>query len=982
MAEFEDPTSYTIRLLLVEHDDTGWHPGRLIQTTEATFTGNYSSSPTLSATISRVLEPDLGKYEVVDVEVFVGTEWLRPLNNRFVLVRHQGDGASTELMWTYSGIGYNEFVLQRGRIMPTFGPMDQNGQRTWQNQKAGQLLAVLLDEGHARSWGARLERGFDLTVDSAGNAFDHTFKERKYEHGTPYLQVIEGLVADGIIEYASDYSSYVGHNQLNVYNVGTGADLADPSAATKVNLGEAPLEGNPQQGSIEEVFTRMTAQGEGLLRRTKEDFVGSGFEKFGQLEGWLEAGGVDSVSEADKLALAALVDSATAREQDSYTYIVNDAPEHLWPYRVFNLGDWVQVPGPSGPAKARVTQIVLVLKEDGRIQATVNVGALFSVAIAAVTRRQRVGNRGSRPGGSQTPPMAMDLRTPAAPTGLSLTSEGYWDADGAARSKISLEWGAVTEATQGDDISIDQYEVYYRLNPTDAWKQLTVSSSESIDWFPFEPGTTVYVRVRARSTGGQWSAFSESASVTVVNPTGNLLAPDDPIVASDNGGIVYAEWNGLLATSAPPPQFAYVLTQVSDDELGPFAIAGQQLLAAGTSTIGGLAPGDHWVRLVPYDRLGQAGAPSNAIPVTVVDVMSRKPAAPESVAAVSEGYWEGVTPQSRITVSWDEVTEGEDGEPITIRLYEVWGERDGVPAHPLITTAADVFEVVIEALAPLAEWTITVRAQSEFLALSDFSDAVVVETEAPPMTLDAPTTPTVTSELGLIHVYWDGNVGDPPAEAPAFLRAVVVEISDDWDGSDGTWIPVGSLLSAGQRGTVTGIAPGLQRWVRLSALDMFGRFSDPSEVVAVTVQGTGETIIADAAQVGVLAAAVITAGTDDILQLIAGQVEIITSQLDPLQAQVNAQGETVAAVEQRFTFDATGLTIASPDSQFKLRLDNDSLDFIVGDTVRAYLTAEAWNAQRVVTSSLRVGLWEFVQENPPSDPDAPGTGSLLMKYTG
>lgn len=220
---------------------------------------------------------------------------------------------------------------------------------------------------------------------------------------------------------------------------------------------------------------------------------------------------------------------------------------------------------------------------------------------------------------------AGDTRKPKAPTGLAVTSLGYWSGS-APESSIMAAWDAVTEAEDDDSpIDIRVYEVWGRLD-TDLVPHLLASTeATSVTISPIGPiGSEWQIKVRAVATNNEQGEFSAEEPVVVEMPDLVLDVPTPPILNSW-AGLILVSWDGNLVGVAEdypaPALIAHVDVEVSIDDGDTWRNLGFLTTGARTISIAGVDVGaDALVRLIAVDRLGQATTPSAEVPIVVIGI--------------------------------------------------------------------------------------------------------------------------------------------------------------------------------------------------------------------------------------------------------------------------------------------------------------------------------------------------------------------------
>jgi hypothetical protein len=212
---------------------------------------------------------------------------------------------------------------------------------------------------------------------------------------------------------------------------------------------------------------------------------------------------------------------------------------------------------------------------------------------------------------------------PAAPTALTETHTGYYDATtGNPYTSVVLSWTAPTLNTDGSPLTVAGYEIW-RLLTGGEWQFVTevTGTGATLLRQPFG-GASYQFEVRAQSAdNGQLGDFSAPITVTPPTTLAALPAPSVPILTTGLG-IVKAQWDGNLGGSPAPAGFRGVYAEISTDGGTTWTTAGQNLLTGGTrSALGPYDDGQALqVRFRAVDALGVATAASAVASTTVVGV--------------------------------------------------------------------------------------------------------------------------------------------------------------------------------------------------------------------------------------------------------------------------------------------------------------------------------------------------------------------------
>ena len=88
-------------------------------------------------------------------------------------------------------------------------------------------------------------------------------------------------------------------------------------------------------------------------------------------------------------------------------------------------------------------------------------------------------------------------------------------------------------------------------------------------------------------------------------------------------------------------------------------------------------------------------------------------------------------------------------------------------------------------------------------------------------------------------------------------------------------------------------------------------------------------------------------------------IETLRGDADDKDRQIRMLEQHKKIVDTHFTFDDS-LTIGKSDSKNKVRIDNERMEFLDGETVTAYLSGNFFNAQNMrVTTSFEIGNHKF-----------------------
>jgi len=866
-------TPYDLRFRRMVLDGGNWEPRESIPFLRASFTDTFSATAVCSLTVSEQLYQTDLENAVVSVEVFDGAQWISP-DLRFVLGRVEEDPTDEALTVTYTGTSYVDFVLSKGVI---------DREREFKSTTPGDILLGELQRAQRRGWGPLIGIDHTAAKTSLGTNWKYSDVSMTLQTDTPFLQILEGMVKDVLLEYRTTYKNNKGY--LRMMNPGTGSDWTIAGADPIVNLSTIAVNRVADSAPIRKdyggMLTRVRVRGDEVSRTRENGALVN--PMFGHLEGSVQATDVKNTGRLDRLGDATLQSFAAAAVERTFSYDLssNQTPAAVLPYRTFRPGDWVLAPGDNGgvPVRSRVAQIAIT-RDNNTTKATVTVGDMIPSGVAATARRLTQQSSGAIAGGSLRAPSPLASAIPSEPTGLASVVDGFWDTKGAPKANVELSWNRVTTSVEGSSLNVDLYEIWQRAQLGSPWVLAGVSDTTNFVVGPLDINQDLDLRVKARSTGGVYGVDSDFLTVTTVAPDEYLAAPSAPILYADALGTVTIKWTGQIGGATPPLWFSYVRAEISNASDGAYSAAGQQLTSAGETNVANVGAGTWWFRLVGYDALGRPGAASTPVSILVDPVLAdlRKPKAPTGLGATSTGYWSGPNPMSGVDAAWTAVTQAEDNTAQTIDLYELWGRLTTETNFRLLASSA-TNSVYAAPLGPLGStYVIKVRAMGSNTVWSDFSSTTTVTIVGPTVAMAAPSTPTLSSGFGLISVTWDGLIGG--VAPPAQFANVFAEMSTT---SEGTYSKTGNPLTRDSRQlTITGVAAGQTRWVRLRAVDTNGNITAPSTAVSITV---------DSVDLGDLDSSVNTAITNAQNAATAAQNAANTAQNTANTAQTTADGK-------------------------------------------------------------------------------------------
>lgn len=233
-----------------------------------------------------------------------------------------------------------------------------------------------------------------------------------------------------------------------------------------------------------------------------------------------------------------------------------------------------------------------------------------------------------------------DYMAPAAPTGLSADTNGYYNPNtGSPSVAVTLTWTAPTTNADSTPLTdLAGYKVFYRYNivsspedgsdvgdPSNEWILAGDTNETTLSMRDFNIASTIDFAVQAYdSSRMNYSVYSSPLSVDTGTPALVLNPPSTPTVEARLGTIT-VKWDGNDNTaSTPPPTLDYVnvyLGSSSNFVPGPATLKGQITgTGADSLVITGLTYGTtYYAKLIFVSTTGSTTAASAAsTSVTVV----------------------------------------------------------------------------------------------------------------------------------------------------------------------------------------------------------------------------------------------------------------------------------------------------------------------------------------------------------------------------
>lgn len=589
------PSSFSASFL---HDDTG------------ALRLEYSRKALNGSILERKLETGLE----IAVEVSDGGKWTEPLNGRFVLISRSRDALDSSDTVTFTCPSY-AWLLNKALMLDLAhleGDGDDKGKRVFKKASAGLVMRTFLDENKTRG-GIPVTCGFDTGRDSAGAAWKSVMT-LAYTPGISSLTALANLAGNKICDWAFDKRT------LKIWNMDSTALCRDLSRIS-VQLAHDVLEA-PEEESIEALASHILVQGDNNKAFTRDNPAAP--SPWGKWETYLSQQGISDDDTAALYMQSTLDTAARVRGQYTRALRVNDAPS--LPLIDYRPGDWITAPTVMHGEKVRVQQVTLSLESNQFKASVVLNDKVYDATVRQAKRVQGITGGAINGGtGGGLPAPEKDHRTPKAVTGLVVATDAYISSRGTALGLATLQWAAVSQATDDTAIDISGYRVEYRKNLAGApWVSGGVTDAQrlTLGIGGLECGQRYEFRVRAVPTYsdklGDWSNVVVALVASDVTPPS---IPSKPILTSKLG-VVDVQWDGRNnAGGGMELDFDHVEVGISDSN-GNWKYR-DSVARDGHCVVTGLEYRAYWFALRSVDHSGNKSDWGVGASITVASAVSQ-----------------------------------------------------------------------------------------------------------------------------------------------------------------------------------------------------------------------------------------------------------------------------------------------------------------------------------------------------------------------
>lgn len=502
---------------------------------------------------------------------------------RFLNLRRQHDLMQRPGTVTYTMPSYG-WMLKKVRFTNK-AFVNTNDRRVFNNGTGGSALSTVIEEAKLRGNIPGLEYNFAPTEDSSAAPWNLTF-DAEYDYSQDAWSILDSLVTQGIVDWRM-----LGRT-LEVYNANTTLrrNFAIDSGGIILHPNQDHLE-EPTDRTWEDIASTMIVRGDSNISRVVDTPLAD--TPWGNWEDVLMAGGVRSLGTLTTLGANVLATKSTSRLQITKQLTWREgSPVPLLDYRP---GDVVRARTESGNQleALRVHQITLSSVEPSGVNIHLTLNDRFMERQLRTERwvNRVTGNGGPGTGGgggnNPTPIPQPDPtnQEPEVPTGLAVTSTGYFNPAGEPKARARVEFDPVFEDVDGNTMAIGRYSFYAR--PASAPEDLSLTNSvrhppnatpgNKLVGFinNLDSGEQYYFAVAAIGRGGRVGEYSTEVSSVMAYPTTGMPKPSLPILSS-RLSTVKVEWDGDDSAGNPmPARFASIQVEMSLSASGPFTRIGE-----------------------------------------------------------------------------------------------------------------------------------------------------------------------------------------------------------------------------------------------------------------------------------------------------------------------------------------------------------------------------------------------------------------------
>lgn len=447
-----------------------------------------------------------------------GASWVEPPNARFLSMTGNFDHLEETPTRNYSFVGIG-WMLRRAKVWEPNGlPVDADGKVQFLSANAGTIMATLIQNAKGRGWGAGIQIDFSSTTDSSGQAWAKALTIA-YDLELDLEAVLSNLYQQGVCDYRWEGRT------LRIFNPETTMARDRTTGSNQVRLVVADGQSSaPEDWTNEDLVTDALVLGDEGKSWT---FANNASQPLGRLETVITQGGVSDPGTASLLADQDLLKGSATRISYTREFTVT-AGSRVRPFQDYQVGDWVWAQRGTSFERLRVMSLSLTVAPEG-LRGHAVLGDRLEDLLTKLAKRTKGITGGASAGGNGTRPApgGPDTRIPSMPSGLVVGVDSYIDDTGWPAGRVDVDWAHDGNATNGTAMTIDRFQVFYRINEVGRpWAQLLTTSDTEAAYSPLPVFKTDGVtpeqygfKVRAVAENGKVSEWTPVVAVTMEDDT-------------------------------------------------------------------------------------------------------------------------------------------------------------------------------------------------------------------------------------------------------------------------------------------------------------------------------------------------------------------------------------------------------------------------------------------------------------------------------
>jgi len=509
--------------------------------------------------------------------------------------------------------------FEYAKVYPKNGVGTKPAEQTYTNKTPGYIFRDLLAQAQSRGTLPGFAVDFTDTLDSSGNAWNHTLT-LTYKAGVSLLDVVKNFGTGGYADFRMNGKT------LRMYNPRT--TLGGQSGV--VFRRGRDISSAPRKRDRRNLGTSWLIEGDDDVTVVRTDSTAVAVN--GRKEQYLSQGGTKDTGTLSVVGDTQLLVYANARIEKTHKLKFDPEGTSPIPWLDYLPGQYVDTDLTGQTENYRLVAMNISMASSAVLEGEVTLNDIFAERQLLLDERIKNLTGGASGSGVSTQPPTKappeDTTTPVAPTNLGATSEQYDVPGGVKYSQLTATWDAVTQNTDGSVYNDhDHYEIQWWYTAAPTLKYELTSPINTLSWSSLRPGVSVSFHIRAVDVNAHRSAYSSDFAIVTADDTTPPPKPSDPVV-SNWLSTLRVQWDGLGdAGEVMPLDFEHVEVWYSPNAAFVPGDAGSILYdylpAKGASIISGLPYGfPYYVRFVATDTNNNRSPVSDVASASTQQVVS------------------------------------------------------------------------------------------------------------------------------------------------------------------------------------------------------------------------------------------------------------------------------------------------------------------------------------------------------------------------